>query len=1443
MLRIYLLTTVLFLGGIKFSSGQDWKVEHKPSSSFIENQGQFRSNNAEKIGGIDFAVDYGSTRIFFGKKGVSFDFMEATKKSREEREKIMAKEVSSIAEHKEKERLFGKFMYKFDDVSFNWENGSPEAEIIGINQKSDYHSYSFEDEQGEIISKNHIKGYEKIRYKNIYPGIDIEYTIHPQSGVKYALYLSSKANPNDIILAYDREINLIDGAIHIPSMFGDIIDHAPFTFYGNNKDEKIASAYKLKGKNVTFELSDYDNSREVTIDPWVQTPTFNTNWNCIWECEYDSAGNVYTIGGTMPMTLQKYDPTGVLLWTHNTPYDTTSWLGGFATNDAGTSYITQGSVNSIQRVDNNGNVVWTNNTGGGTIGDSDEYWNVQFNCDETKVIVGGTDGAFGLPPVLEAAIFEIDVANGNQLSSQVLAVGNALGFPPSIQEVRSLSASPDSKYYWLAHDTIGYINDNFDMCTNTAANTFKIDNDMGLGYKNENYRYNNTGIMAVRADENFLYVNRGDEVQKRDLQTLAIVATAPIPGGAFNNIALSGNQMENSGIDVDDCGNIFVGSTNQVVEYDNNLNQLNTFPTSFRVYDVHVAPNGRVIAGGSTGTAADNARDGYIQQFNVGSCAPLALICCDANFCNEGPFCEQDAPITIEVSQTGGTFSGNGVDPTTGVFDPSAAGVGTHTITYTLACGSESLDFIVDACATLTVCEESNGDLTVSGGVGPYEWAEEETVNTPITNQTECENCGFDWIGFGGFGNCLDGTNTVTNCTSVGWTNYANGTTVGAPTTFPIQVTDDQGSTIVINSAGDIAPCTTSPCTNLTVTITTQADVTCNGLNNGSATVEATGGNGNYTYTWNPGALNGATQNNLAPGSYTVDVVDSDGCDGTVLVEIVEPTALDVQLTATSAGCGVADGSATATVTGGTSGYTYSWSNGGTGATINNVSAGSYDVTVTDANNCTAQESITVQTSSGPTLTEVSSNDVSCFGASDGDAEVEATGGTTPYTYTWSPGNLNGAIQNGLSAGTYNVDVEDDDGCVTSISVDINQPDAIDLTVSSNPTSCTVDDGSATVNATGGSGGFSYDWSNGETTATINAVGAGNYSVTVTDASGCTADTNVNVNSVNGPELTLSNITDVSCVGDADGTATVSVDAGTGTGPFTYEWTPSGGTDPTATGLTTGTYNVTVTDDAGCIAVETVVIGAPSEIEVTGTVNPVDCGVANGTISVSASGGAGGYTYSWDAAVPYEASINDLLSDDYTVTVTDANGCTVNETFSVGQNNGIPVEINPQDPVITAGSSVELTATTNPFVANSTFNWSPADGLSCTDCAEPTAAPESTTTYIVNVTTPEGCIGQDTVTVFVESACDGAFLPTIFSPNADGLNDELCLISDCATSMELSIYNRWGERVFESTDVDFCWDGTHREKAVNTGVFVYKLRVFLSDGTEIFDSGNLTLVR
>jgi len=1359
--------------------------------------------------------------------------IEAQKKSREEREEILSREVSSVKEHKENERLFGKFMYTFDQVSFDWVDANPNVIIEGINEFSDYHSYSYENKQGEIENINQVRGFEKIRYRDIYPGIDIEYIIHPQIGVKYALYVAPNADPNMVAMQYDKTVFLEDGTIHIPTGFGDILDHAPITFYERNKDDIIDSKYSLTGKTVKFDLGQYDKAKGIVIDPWVQTPAFNTDWDCIWEVEYDGAGNVYAIGGTMPMKLQKYSPAGALLWTYNTPYDTTSWLGGFGTNDAGESYVTRGSVAGITKVNTTGAVEWSA-AGGGAIGQDDEYWTVQFSCDESRVIIGGTQlSAFTFN--LQPAIFDIDVNNGNVLNTLIVHPGS---FLPA-REVRSLAASPQSRYYWLSHDTIGYTNDNFNLCNNTPANTNKINNGMGLGYKCENYRYNNSGIMALRADENFLFVNRGNQIQKRDLQTLAIIATAPIPNGNYTNVFLSGNIVHNSGIDIDDCGNVFVGSIDQVVQFDSDLNQIATFPTNFRVYDVHVTPNGRVIAGGSTGTSSSNVRTGYIQQFNVGACAPLALICCDANFCQEGPFCEGDAPITIEVSEPGGIFSGPGVDPNTGVFDPGAAGTGTHTITYTLPCGSESLEFVVNPCASLTVCEEANGDLTVTGGAGPYDWASEQTVTTPITNQTECQDCGFTWA----LGSCLDGFTPVTNCTGLGWVNYANGSTTTAPPNFPIQITDNAGNTVTINSANDILPCSSNPCTNLTLDIDAQTDVTCNGENDGSATITATGGNGNYTYTWTPGNLNGATQNNLAPGTYTVDVVDTDGCDGQISVEITEPAAITLTTSSTDATCGQNDGSATVNASGGAGGFTYNWSpGGGTNATFNNIGSGSYTVTVTDANGCQETTTVTVNSSNGPTLNLINSEDVSCFGEEDGSGEVEASGGTPGYTYTWNPGGLTGASQNALSAGTYTVSVEDNDGCVTSIQVEINEPDEIVLNTSADPSSCTVDDGSASATVSGGTGPYTYAWSpGGQTTATINNIGAGIYTITVTDAEGCSATANVNVNSVNGPTVVMEDLINPTCDGEENGSATANVSGGTA--PYNYQWSPNGGNTATGSGLGAGTYTVTVIDDAGCTTIEEVTLTNPSPITLTGTSIPADCGSDNGEIVVAASGGTGGFTYTWNPNVSNSANANNLPAGNYNVTVTDANGCTASEAFTVGQSDSIDVFIVPSSGTINPGGEIILSVETDPASTIVSYDWSPSEGLSCTDCANPSASPSQTTTYTVTIVTDDGCVGQAQVTISIEELCGETFLPTMFSPNNDGVNDEFCVLGNCVIGVELIIYNRWGEKVFETNDPTQCWRGNQRGKPVNTGVYAYKARIFLNDGSEVGEAGNITLVR
>jgi hypothetical protein len=159
----------------------------------------------------------------------------------------------------------------------------------------------------------------------------------------------------------------------------------------------------------------------------------------------------------------------------------------------------------------------------------------------------------------------------------------------------------------------------------------------------------------------------------------------------------------------------------------------------------------------------------------------------------------------LDQKQFGGTFSGPGVNPTTGIFDPAAAGPGTHAIIYSLACGTDTVHITVNLCASLTVCLEANGDLTVSAGTAPYTWQEWQPAgSTPITNQAQCQACGYTWS----FGQCLNGFTPVSSCpVPAGWSTFATGTTVTPTGNWPIQVIDDFGNTLVINGTSGLPPC------------------------------------------------------------------------------------------------------------------------------------------------------------------------------------------------------------------------------------------------------------------------------------------------------------------------------------------------------------------------------------------------------------------------------------------------------------------------------------------------------------------------------------------------------------------------------------------------------------------------------------------------------------
>ena len=603
---------------------------------------------------------------------------------------------------------------------------------------------------------------------------------------------------------------------------------------------------------------------------------------------------------------------------------------------------------------------------------------------------------------------------------------------------------------------------------------------------------------------------------------------------------------------------------------------------------------------------------------------------------------------------------------------------------------------------------------------------------------------------------------------------------------------------------------------------------------------------GIYTYSWteqgDPTVIGSTDVLNVCPTTTTIYEVEvSDGTNtvvGSVEVVVSSPAVIDAGLDVS-----ICDGGSTdLTATGGVS---YTWDNGiGTGAGPHTVSPSAttvYTVTGIDANGCegTAQVTVTVD-GTGASLV-ITGTDISCFGLTDGSAEVVPTG-TGPFSYNWTPSGGTNATATGLSGGSYTVEVTDGNGCVSNESIVINEPTDIDLVISSTPSDCTVDNGTATVVANGGTGGYTYSWTpGGGATASITNLGPGIYTVVVTDDNGCEQDETVNVGTLNGPDITVDAVNDVSCAGEADGSATISVSGGTP--GYTYDWTPSGGTAPSASGLSPGNYTVTVTDAAGCVAFEEVTIGEPVPISLSGMPTDSDCGLNNGSIDLMVTGGTGAYTYTWLPNVSMTPSATNLEAGDYTVTVTDANGCSVDATYTVGIIDGLDVTITPDNFTIDQGDNVDLVVTVVPNLTNLTYTWIPSDGLSCSDCPNPTASPNETTTYTVIVTSDDGCEGEATVTIFVEAPCLGAHLPTVFSPNEDGTNDALCVLSSCVVTMDLSVYNRWGERVFQSNDINDCWDGRHRGEIVNTGVFVYKLRATLTNGETIEDSGNVTVVR
>jgi subtilisin-like proprotein convertase family protein len=675
--------------------------------------------------------------------------------------------------------------------------------------------------------------------------------------------------------------------------------------------------------------------------------------------------------------------------------------------------------------------------------------------------------------------------------------------------------------------------------------------------------------------------------------------------------------------------------------------------------------------GASTGSATVTPSNGtapYTYAWSNGQTTPTATGLAAGNYTvtvTATGGCSSTA--TVSITQPASAVSGttNSTATTCGLSNGTASASGSggsgsgYSYAWSNGSTSASLSNLAAGSYTVTITDGNNCSTTRTVSVGS------STGITATTTGVQGTTCGQNngtvtANGNGGTGYSYSWSNGSTNQTLSGL----------AAGNYTVTVTAAGGCT----STASVVIASSSAVTASTSNV---QNTSC-GLNNGSATAVGNGGT-NYAYQWSNGATTSSISN-LAAGAYTVTVT-SGTCTATTTVNIGSSSGIGSSITGTvPAGCTVNNGTITAAGSGGSGNYTYLWNNGQTSATATGLGAGSYTVTVTDATSgCTSSSTGQVANTSGVLASIASSSNTTC-GLSNGSATAGATGGNGNFTFSWSNGSTT-ATSNNLAAGTYTVTATDGNGCSSVANVVIGGSTAVNATQGNVVDEiCGLGNGSATVNVSGGGAPYTFAWSNGQTTQTAINLPAGSYTVTVTDAGSCTGTATFSIQNISNMTVSVSNQVNVSCAGGNDGSATAS--PSNGTAPYTFVWS-NGQTGQTASSLAAGSYTVTVTDVQGCQAVQSVIITEPTVL--AGTTTSTDestSGASDGTATANPSGGTPPYAYSWSNGQTSQTATG-LAAGVYTVTVTDANGCTsvltstVNLGVGIGSQAEIRVDIFP----------------------------------------------------------------------------------------------------------------------------------------------------------------------
>ncbi len=919
---------------------------------------------------------------------------------------------------------------------------------------------------------------------------------------------------------------------------------------------------------------------------------------------------------------------------------------------------------------------------------------------------GANDGTITITAIGGTGILQYSVNNGGtfQTSNQFTGLGPA-SYTIVVIDANNCLATYNSNPVNIIQPgglSINITNQTDASCSGVNDGTITVQGSGGTGgflYSLNGSPFQPGGLFANLSAGNYtVLVQDNSGCQATATTTLANITTLVFTVNSVTDVSCAGQAD----------GEFEVTASNGTAPYQYSINGI-TFQGS------------GVFTGLSGGTYTVLARDAagcqVITQITVGEATPLVLTVDSVQnlACNGGG----TGGVFISVSGgtagnvptysqlPGNTRAGNGLND--GTFSSISGGVLTGRPDATGACCSaqnpeiDIYEFTVTTTGTYTITNDYT--LPIDGYMFLYTDPLDWTQNPPVTFVAGNDNC----------------TNFLNSCVTA---------TLNVGQTYYLVTTRATGSG-----------------TNLTwnTTFSGPGDV-----------LEITGFGAGYTYQWSNGAI---TQDitGVGAGTYTVTVTDGNGCSAVASATLTQPLPLTVSLAnLAEVRCnGGTDGEIDITVTGGTPPFTFIWSNGTSTEDNANITAGTYDVTVTDANNCTATGSYTLTEPAAIAITGTVT-DAPCATSPTGEVDITVTGGVGPYTYFWSNGQATQDIT-GLAPGTYTVQVSDSRGCTSNASFTVN-PGAV-LTVSINTVTnvlCNGDNtGAIDINVSGGTGSYTYAWSNGESTEDITNLVAGTYTVTVSDNAGCQATLSATVTEP-AALVAFATVTNVSCNGGANGAIDVSVSGGVV--PYTYSW-GHGPTTQDLTGLSGGTYNLTITDGNGCTETLTATVTEPAALVVQGNVTNVTCnGASNGSINLSVSGGFPAYTYAWSNSAT-SSSIFGLAGGSYTVTVTDANGCTATQSFTVTEPSALVLNVTGSNVSCNGGADGSVSAAVSGGVGPYTYLWNNFNNnQSQTGLAAGT--------YTVIVTDANGCTISGSYTVTQPTAI--VITETIVNVNCNG---------------------------------------------------------------------------